>query len=491
MAVDEFATSSGNPVGTERTGLRGNLGTWSLILTVIAYNGPIIILAGVVPAVVGFGNGLAAPTTFLSLGLLVACLAVGVNVMATRLTHAGAFYTYITAGLGRPPGLAAGAAAVIAYVTMGSASMALFGFAFRDLLSTVFGLDVNLSWQFWAVSALILITVLSLFNIELSAKVVGVLSLTEIILALIWNARVFFDGGPEGRSVPGVFSDYFSGSLPTALVLSIICVAGFEALQVFRGETKDPARTVPRATYACVAIFTILYSVSTYLYIVAIGPSKAVEAGASDPTGSFIGSVGTYVSSTAADIATVLLTTSTFAAVLAMQTIVSRYFFSLGRDEVLPRKLGQANAKHGSPMNAALVSGIAMMLVLALPALGLINADHAFATLLGIGAYCLVLLYFATSVSVVVFFARRPEIEESKLKTVVAPSISAVGVGLILYYSTVQMKDVIGQSQTVATWTLVAIYGLLAAAAALSLWFRRNRPTTYEKIGNQSETMPV
>lgn len=490
MAVDEFATSSGTSVGTESTGLRGNLGTWSLILTVVAYNGPIIILAGVVPAVVGSGNGMAGPATFLSLGLLVACLAVGINAMATRLTHAGAFYTYITAGIGRSAGLAAGAAAVIAYVTMGSASMALFGFAFRDLLSTVFGLDVNLSWQFWAVAALLLIIVLSLFNIELSAKVVGVLSLTEITLALIWNAKVFFNGGPEGRSVPGVFSDYFSGSLPTALVLSVICVAGFEALQVFRGETKDPARTVPRATYACVAIFTILYTVSTYAYIVAIGPSKAIEAGANDPTGSFIGTVSTYVSSSAADIATILLTTSTFAAVLAMQSIVSRYFFSLGRDHVLPRKLGQANATHGSPMNAALVSGVAMLLVLALPAVGIINADHAFATLLGVGAYCFVLLYFATSVAIVVFFARRPEIVESKLNTVVAPAISAIGMGLILYYSTTQMKSVIGQSQTVATWVLVAIYGLLVASAALALWFQRNRPETYARIGNQSETLP-
>ena len=110
MAVEDLASApasigpSDSTIGSGNTGLRGNLGTWSLIFTVVAYNGPIIILAGVVPLVVSSGNGLGGPATFLSLGLLVGVLAVGVNAMASRMTHAGAFYTYITAGIGRSPG---------------------------------------------------------------------------------------------------------------------------------------------------------------------------------------------------------------------------------------------------------------------------------------------------------------------------------------------------------------------------------------------------
>ena len=276
-----------------------------------------------------------------------------------------------------------------------------------------------------------------------------------------------------------------------ALVLSIICVAGFESLQVFRSETKDPSRTVPRATYACVAIFTVMYTVSTYAYIVAVGPSKAVEAGATDSTGAFLQTVAQYVATPVAHIANCLLTTSTFAAALATQTIVSRYLFALGRDGVVPRKLGQANAKHGSPMYAAVVAASIMLIFLAVPAFGIINASTAFTTLLGIGAYSLVLLYFGTSVAIVMFFAKRRDIAENKLKTFVAPGISAIGMALILYLSTVHFADVIVQSQTVATVTLIAVYGLLIAAAVLALWFRRKRPATYETIGNQSETLTV
>ena len=491
MAVDRLASPTATSVGSGGDGLRGNLGTWSLIFTVIAYNGPVIILAGVVPVVVSYGNGVAAPATFLSLGVLVAMFAVGINAMASRMTHAGAFYTYITAGLGRPPGLAAGCAAIIAYVGIGSACMALFGMGFRDLLTNVFGVQGGPPWQVWAFIAFFAIAILSMFNIELSAKVVGVLSASEVILALVWNAGIYADGGPEGRVVHGVVSDYFSGSLAMALVLSIICVAGFESLQVFRSETKDPSRTVPRATYACVAIFTVMYTVSTYAYIVAVGPSKAVEAGATDSTGAFLQTVAQYVATPVAHIANCLLTTSTFAAALATQTIVSRYLFALGRDGVVPRKLGQANAKHGSPMHAAVVAAGFMLIFLAVPAVGIINASTAFTTLLGIGAYSLVLLYFGTSVAIVMFFAKRRDIAGNKLKTFVAPAMSTIGMALILYLSTVHFADVIVQSQTVATVTLIAVYGLLLAAAVLALWFRRNRPATYETIGNQSETLTL
>jgi amino acid transporter len=488
MSVDDSATRSPLKPQTSSNGLRGSLGTWSLIMTVIAYNGPIIVLAGVIPLVVSSGNGLAAPSTFLTLGILVGVFAVGLNAMASRMTHAGAFYTYITAGLGRAPGLAAGSAAIIAYLTIGSSCMALFGISFHDLLANVFGVQGGPPWQFWAIAGWLVIAALSMFNIELSAKVIGALSLSEIALALIWNGRVLSNGGPEGRIV-NIFSDYFSGSLAFALVLSIVCVTGFESLQVFRSETKDPSRTVPRATYACVALLTALCTVSTYSYIVGEGASNAVAAGAEDPTGTFLASVAHYVSGSAGHIANCLLTTSTFAAALAIQTILSRYLFSLGRDGVLPRKLGEPNAKHGSPMYAAIAASTATLAILLLPAFGIIDPSNAFATLLALGTYCLVLLYFGTSIAVAVFFARRPQIREAKWNTTIAPVLSSVGMAGILYLSTTHMSDVLGQSQTVATFCLVFVYGALGVSAMAAMWFRRNRPETYQKIGNQSEVV--
>jgi amino acid transporter len=489
-------TPSENPSSTtdsalpDSTGdLRGRLGTASLVLTVIAYNGPIIGLAGLVPLIISVGSGLAAPATFTTLGILIAIFAVGINAMATRMTHAGAFYTYVTAGMGRPPGLAAGMVAVLAYLAIGAGTTVMFGISFSGLLNSVFGVANPLPWQFWTVAAWIAIAVLSVFNIEVSAKVLGLMSCAEIVVALLWNARVYANGGPEGRAVD-VVSSYFSGSLAFALVLGITCLTGFESLQVFRAETKDPRRTVPRATYISIAIMAGLYTVSTYAFIVAYGPSNALTAGAQDPTGSFLGSVASYVAKPVADIANVLLTTSSFAASLAIQTIVSRYLYSLGRDRVLPGFLGKPNAKHGSPMAASAIASGAFMVLLAVPLLSTIDPTAVFVTLIGGGTFCLILLYFMTSIAIVCFFVRRRE-RANRWETFVAPAISTVGLGAVVYVSIVHLTEVLGSSQFVANTFLMLIVVVAAAGVLAALWFRKSRPETYAKIGRQSEVVEV
>jgi amino acid transporter len=493
MSIDDVVPS-GRSTQADRSGntadLRGSLGTASLIMTVIAYQGPIIILAGLVPLIIGLGNGLGAPATFVTLGVLVAVFAVGINAMASRMTHAGAFYTYVTAGLGRPPGLAAGGVAIVAYLTLGVGCQVLFGVSFAGFLESVLGIENGPPWQVWTLIAWAVLSGLSLFNIDLSAKVVGAFSCAEIAVALIWNGGVYLNGGPEGRSVD-VVSSFFDDKLPYALVLGIITLTGFESLQVFRAETKDPLRTVPRATYATLAIATALYSVSAYAFIVAYGPSKAAEVGAADPVGSFLASVTTYASKPVGDIANILLTTSTFAAALALQSILARYLYSLGKDGVLPAVIGRPNTKHGSPMNAAALAAGAALLLIAFPAVGALPANGAFATFTGLGGFCLVLLYFATSIAIVTFFAKRRADRGNAVKTIVAPVVSCIGMGVIVYLSLLHIQEVLVASQTVANVVLVLVAGIIVAGWGAALWFRRHNPDVYERIGRQSETIEL
>jgi len=465
--------------------LRGNMGTASLVMTMIAYNGPIVVLAGLLPLIVGLGNGEGAPVTFLVLGLFMGMFAVGLNAMASRMTHAGAFYTYVTAGLGRPPGLAAGGVAILAYLGLSAGVLALFGISISELLESTFGLENGPPWQVWALLGWLGVSGLSLFNIGLSAKVLGTFSCIEIAIALVWNAGIYIDGGPEGRSV-GILSSFLDDKLPYALVLGIVCLTGFESLQVFRAETKDPDRTVPRATYVSVALLTVMYAASSYAFVVAYGPSQAAVVGASDQ-GAFLASVSAYVAKPIADIANIMLATSSFAAALAVQSILSRYLYSLGKDGILPSALGKANRKHGSPMTAAGVAAGACLALIAVPALGVIPVDTAYATLTGIGGFCLVLLYFATSTAIVAFFLRQRDSIEGRLKTIVAPAVACVGVGGIVFLSVEHIEDVIVATRAFAYVVFAGVSGIVLIGVGTALWFRRNRPGTYERIGRQSE----
>ena len=56
------------------------------------------------------------------------------------------------------------------------------------------------------------------------------------------------DRRPVHRRVlhPG---NFFSGAPGIALIFALAGYIGFEATAVFRDEARDPARTIPRATY--------------------------------------------------------------------------------------------------------------------------------------------------------------------------------------------------------------------------------------------------
>lgn len=56
-------------------------------------------------------------------------------------------------------------------------------------------------WLVIAGIALVLAAVASYFGVELSAKVLGVLFIGEIIILAIVNGAIFMNGGPEGVSL--------------------------------------------------------------------------------------------------------------------------------------------------------------------------------------------------------------------------------------------------------------------------------------------------
>lgn len=64
--------------------------------------------AGYVPFVVGYSNRLGAPYTILLYGALVVLFSFGYLAMVRRVPRTGAFSAYISTGLGKRPGLAAG-----------------------------------------------------------------------------------------------------------------------------------------------------------------------------------------------------------------------------------------------------------------------------------------------------------------------------------------------------------------------------------------------
>ena len=59
----------------------------------------------------------------------------------------------------------------------------------------------------------------------------------------------------------------FSGSLGIGLLFALISFVGFEATAIFRDEARDPARTIPRATYVALLLIGGFYALSSWAMV--------------------------------------------------------------------------------------------------------------------------------------------------------------------------------------------------------------------------------
>jgi amino acid transporter len=124
---------------SHRTRLRGDLGTFDVVIMVLAYAGPLAVVGLFMSFVIGYGVGAATPLVFLLVTAGLCLFSFGYVAMSRRLPRPGALYTYVTAGLGRPIGLSAGLLAILSY--------SFFGVAYHAGLATSAGRSsVGSSW---------------------------------------------------------------------------------------------------------------------------------------------------------------------------------------------------------------------------------------------------------------------------------------------------------------------------------------------------------
>ncbi|WP_218025829.1 APC family permease [Nocardia miyunensis] len=479
-------TAAAEPsTGPDSSGLTGSMTTFDLVFTVLAFNAPLSVFAGYLTVVIGYANGLGAPMTYLAAGLVILVFAVGFTAMSRHLPNPGAFYAYVTAGLGRSTGLGAAFVALICYIFLYVSSLIYGATALNGLVHDVFrGPEVK--WWIYNVILIALVGVLGYFRITLSARILTVAMCLEVLVITIYNATVFARGGHEGyTSAPFQLHYVLGGSVGLAVLYGIGMFAGFEATAVFREEARQPEKTIPRATYIVIAVVAILYSVTTFAIILGIGPSTVVKATAADPVGSVMASVNEYLGKTALDITTALLCSSIFAAVLAMHNITARYLFSMGRDRVFPRKLAMVHHKHGSPHTASFATSaiaiIFLVVVLAIRA----NGNALYAKLAGIALYALLILLLITSAAIPVYFRKHPDNGISPWKTTIAPLVAGAGFAIALVLATKNAAFLVGGSQSAANILIGVFVAALVLGIGYALVLKKRRPDTYARIGRQ------
>lgn len=462
------------PVGLDRT-----LGVPQIVFMVVAMAAPLTVFAGLIPLMLGSGNGIGTPIDFVLVGVVLVLFTVGYSAMTPEVRNAGAFYSYVQRGLGTGTGLGAAALALVTYALLIVAVSAYLGAAARNVIVTFSG--VSVPW--WCVAAVGLgaIGYLGYRNVEVSARVLGALLIAEVGIVALVDLAIVLRGGDHGLSTQPLTWDAFtSGATGTGIMFAVFGFVGFETTAVFRSEAKDPDRTIPKATYIAVVLIAVIYAFSSWAMISGLGVTRAVDLAANDPEGLAPGLATRYVSQAAHDVMQVLLVTSFFACVLTAHNVVARYLFALGRQGALPVSLGSAHPAHRSPHVASLLtSGVIGALVAATAIAGLDPVIEIYAWFGGAGTLGLIVLLALTSAAIVVHFRRVGK--ATAWTGTVAPALSLGALGTVLVLVVGNFELLIG-SRVGANVFLAVVVAAFAGGLAWAALLRRRRPETYAAL---------
>jgi amino acid transporter len=133
-----------------------------------------------------------AGTPFVYLICLVAILiaASGVISMAARLPSAGAFYTYVTRGLGAKSGFVTGGLMFVAYALLPPAEIGLIGSYLQSTFQTQF--SVNIPWWLIGLVPFVLMTWLAFHGIAASIRTALVLFSAEVLVVFGMSLIIVF-----------------------------------------------------------------------------------------------------------------------------------------------------------------------------------------------------------------------------------------------------------------------------------------------------------
>ena len=369
-ASSTSSVSGSSSSSSGSTALRADsIGAVGVTATVISAAAPLTVMAGVAPVALAIG-GVGVPGAYLLAGVVLTVFAIGFTAMAATIRRTGGFFVYIGHAFGGTAGFAAAVLAIVSYNLLQIGVYGLFGIQTRAALDDLFG--VTAPW--WVISsiAVVVVFVLGALGIDVGAKVLVVLITLESAILAIMGVSIIAQGGAHGLGVASFAPhNVFQSGVLAVLGICFAAFMGFESTALYRAEARDPARTIPRATYAAVGFMALFYCFISWTVVQALGQAD-VQAGAGKqgPALFFI-TIHQYVGGWAEHAMYLLIVTSVYASQLAFHNAINRYTFGMAESGALPRVFARTN-RAGSPAFAGAVqSALALTVVLVFAALGL------------------------------------------------------------------------------------------------------------------------
>lgn len=471
------------------------VGLPGVLFLIVTGSAPISAMLFNTPISVGYGNGIGTPAGFLFATIILTIFSVGYATMAQRITAAGGFYSFISHGLGRELGMASGFVSVVAYSVF-EASLA-GGFAyFAHLKFAEHGREI--AWPWFAFGMIALIALLTYFDVKLSARILGVALITEVLILVIMDVGIFAQGGENIQggaiNIANAFKglpaggEVAAGAAGVGIFFAFWSWVGFEMAPNYAEESDNPKRNVPLSIYISVVALGIFYVITSWAAISGYPSTEAAAKQAqTDAAQFFFIPTEQFVGDWARSLMSFLIITGAFACGMAFHNTAARYFYSLGREGIGPRALGRTHHRWKSPHIASLTQSAVAAFIILLFVIFVGTGDPASEAYLQVyglmavmGVIIILSIQSLVSLAIFVYFWRLGE--RNWIKTVACPIISFVGQAIVVY---LLFKNIefLGSGFDYAKWLGPIDAAVFLIGLAAAFYLKANDPEKFDKVG--------
>jgi amino acid transporter len=316
--------------------------------------------AGVISYLAATKAGGATPLAFLIALFGTLCIGGVVSEFGRTLPSAGSIYTYTTTGLSRLGGFVVGWIYSITFLILGAAVLAGFAYFASALIQSLTldeatGAVTTVPWYWFFLGGLVFLAAMSLFDIRISTRSQLVFTALSVAIMLLAALIVIGQGSPPDSVNPDKLIDLGAFWPPAAGVpwtgilfgfaFGILSFTGFETGAVLAEETANPKHNIPRAVIGSVIVAGIFYVITTYATALGFGVREAAAAW----PGAAAGLVAVTPYTWLGNLVLFAIAVSCLFCSLGVHTVVSRTFFAMGREHVMPKALGTTHPRHKTP----------------------------------------------------------------------------------------------------------------------------------------------
>ena len=461
----------------------------SLRANTVGLTGTVIMSAAIMgPAVSVFFNpqfstpfsGFATPFVYLVTLVVTLIVANGIMEMARVAPSAGSFYTYITRALGPRAGFTTGGLMFVAYALLAPIEVGLIGSYLQSTFRQEF--HVNIPWIWIGIAPWALMAILAFEGIQTSLRAALVLFTAEVVVVVGLSLIIVAKGGAHGITAaplnPASSPHGFSG-LVTGFVFAGLSFVGFEGATALGDEAKHPHKTIPRGILWSTLLVGAIYLFGTWAEAIGLGRAGTnALSGADTPWNSL---AATYAPWTKW-LVIIASVSSMFAVMINSNNGIVRILHTMGRERLLPERLGRIDPKRRTPgvavaYEAIFAIGAAIVVGLFSGGLGNPLGGSNVYGYLGFALTLAILpVYALANVATIRYFRRR-----SDFNWVRHLALPLLGSGLMI---ALLVGQIIENQVPPYSWMPWAILGWLVLVVIGAVWLGKARPDALSRAGS-------